>query len=95
MNWRGFMFRLWILGAVEWTAYSLWRFVRSCVYAPDGLMPCTGGSTVTAKLGAAAFDLSDWLWLIARIAGPPLVVLILGFICIWVLQGFEGPTNSN
>jgi hypothetical protein len=85
MNWHGFMFRLWILGAVEWTAYSLWNFVEGCDYAPDGWMPCTG----------AAFDLSDWLWLIAQIAGPPLVVLTLGFICIWVLRGFEGPTNSN
>ena len=95
MNWRGFMFRMWILGAVEWAAYSLWRFAKGCVYAPDSWMPCTGDSPVTARLGARAFDLSDWLWLIAGIAGPPLIVLILGFACIWVLQGFERPTNSN
>ena len=95
MNWLGFMFRMWILGAVEWTAFSLWKFVESCVYAPGSWVPCTGSSPDTHRLGARAFELSDWLWLIARIAGPPLVVLIFGFICIWVLQGFERPTNSN
>ena len=95
MNWRGIMLLMWILGAVGWAAYSLLTFAKGCVYAPDSWLPCTGSSPLTARLGARAYDLSDWLWLIAGIAGPPLGILILGLASIWVLRGFERPTKSN
>jgi hypothetical protein len=110
MNWNRGLFRLWIVLSVVWLALAgtgaaiIWtndtparsfaaavlRYDTDC-HRADGSKP---GPWCDVPPVRGAAPMPDGLYA-GMLAGPPLLLLILGWLCLWTARGFRESRASH
>jgi hypothetical protein len=91
MTWRRGLMRIWVVLAVTWICYTVWRFLDGCFYFPDSsvIQPiCNTGNLsddapVAGSLGE--FGALDWFRWLRLALLPPATILVIGVLVNWAL----------
>lgn len=76
--WRALV-RLWLLGSIVWLGFWAWRDGFGCFEAKNGALWCPNAA-------GDAFSATSYLHIALDVLGPPLVLLILGRIYLWLAR---------
>jgi hypothetical protein len=71
--------RLWVFGTVFWLGVWGWSDLRKCIVAPKGVLFCP------VTLSGDTLLRTDYFHALSFVFGPPLVSLIGGLACWWVI----------
>jgi hypothetical protein len=93
MNLRRGLFRLWLMLSGVWLTYSIWQYLTKCTMDDKGLVWCK--VQMPLLIGYNIPGLTDLENIAAGILGPPVGMMILGLISLWVAKGFAEPSKSN
>ena len=84
--WRALV-RLWLFGSLAWIVFWAWRDGSGCVHAKNGRLWCPDAS------GDALFA-TDYLHIALGVLGPPLTLLVLGWLYLWFAKSAQSPQND-
>lgn len=93
MNWNRGLFRAWLVISVLWLSYSGWLWYSACGWGGGVLWcPVGGGRPFVAVEYTYPFE----AWRMCKeVLTFPLLLLVGGFIALWIARGFRatGPAQ--
>ena len=85
MRWKVGLFRLWIVGSICWTAYSLWDYW----FSDESQLVCWRRLLGVEEGGPCGIDRAVAVESAFWAFGPPLAAGIAILVVAWIVTGFQ------